>query len=166
MRDQFDSKGRMIFPIAATIRIPKTVASRKGGEVVVAEAFCAHGHSLISSVRIDGAPGIHLIYASQDGNRKTDVVISAVVGKCMKKILKGAALKQDEVVRILCPTCFIELPILFDCECGAPIYLFYLDRRLNHSYGQSFCSRIGCTKASRLRFSQDMLNEFIENHEF
>ena len=166
MREQFDSKGRMIFPIAATINMPAAIANRKGGKVIVTEAFCSNGHSLMSKVRIDGEPGIHFIYASQGGKKKTDVVISPVVGECMKKILKGAALKQDDVVRILCPTCFTELPVLFDCECGAPIYLFYLDRRLRHSYGQSFCSRIGCTKASRLRFSQDVLDDFINSHGF
>lgn len=166
MTDQFDNKGRMVFPLAATIHVPKSIVTKRGDAVIVTEAFCSNGHSLMSKVLIESEPGLHFIYTNKKGTKETDIVISPVVRKSMKKILRGIAFKRNEIVKILCPTCRTELPILFDCECGAPIYLFYLDRRLQHSYGQSFCSRIGCTKASQLRFSQDVLNDFISEHGF
>jgi hypothetical protein len=120
----------------------------------------------MSDVKIEDERGIRFIYTDKSGERETEIVISPVVRKCIKTILKGEPFKEGEKVKILCPECRAELPILFNCECGAPIYLFYLDEELNHRYGHSFCSRIGCVKASQLRFSDEVLREYMENHSF
>jgi hypothetical protein len=162
----FDSKGKLNIPIEGTISIPKSKVQKKAGQLIVNEAYCPKGHNLISEVKIDNQPGIHFIYIDEKNTKETDIVISPIVRKCKKKILKGDGFQKDEIVKILCPICRTELDILFECECGAPIYLFYIDKQRNYYYGQSFCSRIGCVKASQLRFSQDMLQEFIKKHAF
>jgi hypothetical protein len=160
----FDSKGKLHIPLQAKIHLPDGNVEEKSGELVISEAYCRNGHDLISDVKIDGHKGIHLIYANADEDRETEIVITSIVGKSDKEILKGEAFAKDETVRILCPRCREELPILLNCECGAPIYLFYIDKKLNHNYGQSLCSRIGCVKSSRLRFSQDVLRETMNNY--
>ena len=109
MTNQFDGKGRMIFPLAANIHVPSGIVNKKGDAVIVTEAFCSNGHSLISDVKVDSEPGLHFIYTNKDGTKETDIVISPVVRKCMKKILKGTAFKRDEIVKILCPTCRTEM---------------------------------------------------------
>lgn len=162
----FNDNGEMIIPLKGKVNLPRKKVEKKKGKLVVNEAFCANGHSLISDVKIQGEKGIHFIYTNRSGSKETDIVISPVVRKCRKKILKGEPFKRGETVKILCPVCREELPVLFNCECGAPIYLFYIDRNLDHNFGQSFCSRIGCVKSSRLRFSRDVLQEFINNYSF
>jgi len=162
----FNAKGKLNIPVEGTISIPKSRIQKKDGELVVNEAYCPKGHSLMSKVKIDNEPGIHFIYTDKTGKRETEIVISPVVRKRIKKVLKGEGFEKNEIVKILCPLCRTELDVLFDCECGAPIYLFYIDKQRNYYYGQSFCSRIGCIKASQLRFSQDMLQEFISKNTF
>ena len=147
----FNDKGELIIPLKGDSRFLKNKVEKKHGEIVVNEAYCSEGHSLMSDVTIDGAKGFHFIYTDDKGSKETHIVLSPFVRKCVKKILKGEAFKKGEMVKILCPTCRTELPILFNCECGAPIYLFYIDKSLDHNVGQSFCSRIGCVKSSQLR---------------
>jgi len=164
MGKMFNTKGKLNLPVYGEVSLPTDKVSVKGKKVVVDGAYCPNGHDLMSDTLVDGAPGIHFIYTNRDGSKETDIVISPVVRKSRKKVLKGTPFKKGEAVRILCPHCRTELPVLFNCECGAPIYLFFIDRRLDHQFGQSFCSRIGCVRASQLRFSEDVMREFMRNH--
>ena len=153
-------------PVRGEIMMPRDKVIAKNGRFFLTEAYCPLGHALISDVEIDGHKGIHFIYTDASGEKETDIVISAVVGKCDKKILKGRAFKKGETVTVLCPDCRTELPILSTCECGAPVYLFFIDKQLHHDYGHSFCSRVGCVKASRLRFSQELLRGILNDYGF
>ena len=157
MRDMFNAKGRLNIPVEATISIPKSKIQKKAGQLIVNEAYCPKGHSLISEVKIDNERGLHFIYTDKKAEKETDIIISSVVKKCRKKILKGEGFGKNEIVKILCPKCRTELDVLLDCECGAPIYIFYIDKQLNCYFGQSFCSRIGCVRASQLRFTKDII---------
>jgi len=162
----FDANGSLHIPVQGEVLLPKEKAIVEGGEVVLTEAYCPLGHNLMSDVEVDGHKGIHFIYTDAVGEKETDIVISAVVGKCKKAILKGEPFKKGETVTILCPECRTELPVLSNCECGARIYLFFIDKQLHHNYGQSFCSRVGCVKASQLRFSQDVLRDIVNEYGF
>ncbi len=128
---------------------------------VVTAGYCSNGHSLISDVKIDQYPGIGLIYKSLDQEKEAEIVISATIGETHKVILKGEAFEKGEAVNVCCPTCREELPILFDCRCGAPIYMFFLDRDLHFNRGQAFCSRVGCAESSRTLLSKQALKEFM-----
>jgi len=166
MSSMFKSNGKLRIPMEGKMAIPKGKVTMDHGKLIVREAYCPNGHSLINETKIDKHRSIHFIYSSQDGKEERDILVSAVVGQCSKIILNGKPFNEGEVVKVLCPTCRVELKKLVDCKCGAPIYLFYLDTNLDNQYGQSFCSRIGCVKASHLRFSQDVIREFTQNHSF
>jgi hypothetical protein len=166
MATKFNKKGQLNIPLSGKIILPKRKVAKKQSDLVVKEAYCPNGHNLLSDEKIDNQKSQHFIYASRRGNREAEILITSVLGKCSKKYLNGEPFRKGEIIRILCPTCRGELPILVNCECGAPIYLFYIDRRLDHNFGQSLCARIGCVKASQLRFSQDVLREFINNYGF
>ncbi|MFC1808712.1 hypothetical protein ACFL3D_01135 [Candidatus Omnitrophota bacterium] len=166
MYKRFDKLGKLIFPVKGSVSLPKSTVSKKEGMLVVKEAYCANGHSLITDVKIDDHKGIRFIYTNQKGTKETELVISPVVKKCRKKILRGEKFEHGEIVKILCPHCRTELPVLFNCECGASVYLFYIDKTLDHNYGQSLCARIGCVKASQLRFSGDALKQFTDQYGF
>lgn len=166
MGKAFNSRGGLNFPLTGKVAVPKRLVHRKRGKILIHEAYCPEGHSLTTDVRVDDEKGLHFIYTDKGGAHEAEIVISAFVGNARKKILAGKPFAKDEIVKVLCPVCRQELPVLFDCECGAPIYLFYIDKRLDHRYGQSFCSRIGCVRSSQLRFSQDALSEFAYTYGF
>jgi len=137
-----------------------TVVEQVEEEVVIA-GYCSNGHNLISDIKINQYPGIGLIYKSLDQKKETEIVISALVGKTHKIILKGEPFKEGELVIACCPTCGKELPILFNCKCGAPVYMFFLDQSLHYNRGQAFCSRVGCVKSSHSLLSAQALKEFM-----
>lgn len=166
MGDIYKKDGTLNFPISGQIPLPKDKVTEKQGKIIVTSAFCPEGHDLINDVKINNHSGIRFLYTDREGKREAEVVISAIVGDREKKVLSGKPFKKGEVVRVLCPRCRNELPVIFDCECGAHIYLFYIDRRFDKNYGQSFCSRIGCKLASQLRFSCDMLKDFMQKYCF
>ncbi len=166
MGKTFNEDGTLYIPISGRLELPKDKIIEEQGKVVVTEAYCQNGHSLISDVKINEQNGLNFIYTNQDGQKEAEIVISAVVGDRTKVNLDQTTFDQEEIVKILCPTCRNDLPVLFMCECNAPIYLIYLDKRTNPRHAQSFCSRIGCKKASRLRFSQDALTEFKSLYSF
>ena len=166
MGKMFNEDGTLYIPISGRIKLPADKIIEVQGKAVVTEAYCQNLHSLISDVQINEQNGLKFIYTDQEGKKEAEIVISAAVGDRTKVNLSKATFDKEEIVRVLCPTCRNELPVLFMCDCGAPIYLIYLDERTNPRHAQSFCSRIGCTKASRLRFSQDALTEFKDRYSF
>ncbi len=166
MGKTFNEDGTLCIPISAKLKIPKDKIIEEKGKVVVTEAYCQNGHTLISDVKINEQNGLHFIYTNQERKKEAGIVISAVVGDRTILNLDNTEFDKEEIVKILCPVCRDELPVLFMCECDAPIYLIYLDKRTNPRHAQSFCSRIGCKKASRLRFSQEALTEFKSLYSF
>ena len=78
--------------------------------------------------------------------------------------ISGDSFKKGEIFKPLCPVCKEELEVLFECECGAPMYLIYLDNNKNKHYGVSFCSKVGCVYSSRMIFSKEAILEFLKDH--
>jgi hypothetical protein len=161
MQSIFDDSGRLIIPDIDR-HLHRWSVATAGDQQIVTQAYCPSGHSLISDQHIDGHPALHFLYQSQDATRHAHVLISPIVGCRIKTFLSGDAFEPGEIVRVLCPICRIEMPILSQCSCGAPIHLFYMDRQFDHRVGQSFCARIGCIAASQLRCCDDLLRE-LEN---
>jgi len=166
MNRKYDSHGKLRIPVTGKIDIPAGKVETEGENLIVDEAYCPNGHDLMSDNKINVHKGIHLIYTALDGSHEVNLILSPVVGKTDKVILSGEPFNDGEIVKILCSVCRVELSILVPCECGAPVYIFYLDKQLNHQYGQSFCSRIGCSRASQFRFSQEVLADFIKDNCF
>lgn len=158
MQSIFDANGRLIIPDIDR-HLHEWSIDKTGSEQIVTQAWCPSGHSLVSEHKIDGHAGLHFIYQSDDGQREAHVLISPIVGRRNKTVLEGCTFEAGEIVRVLCPVCRIEMPILAECSCGAPILLFYMDQRYDHRVGQSFCSRIGCIDGSELRCSNDLLRQ-------
>lgn len=166
MGRMFDKKGRLNIPLSGGPQMLGKRVEQKGDQVIVKEAFCPEGHNLVSDIEVDGEKGLHLIYTNDDGTRETEVVLSPVLRACSKTILHGEAFKNGEIIKILCPDCRTQLPILVNCECGAPIYLFFLDKDMDRLCGHSLCSRVGCNRASQLRYAEDVFREAIKHVSF
>ncbi len=166
MNRKYDNQGKLRIPVAEQVYIPEGKVETESGNVIIDEAYCPNGHDLMSNITINGHKGIHLIYSTLESNHEVDLVLSPVIGRTDKIILSGEPFRDGEIVKILCPVCRDELHVLVPCECGGPVYIFYLDRNLRHQYGQSFCSKIGCSKASQLKYSQEVLSDFIKDNSF
>ncbi len=162
----FTKEGKLKFPEDFSLGLPSEKYRIDEEKVVIYNAFCQNGHDLISSIEVNKHKGLNLIYKKKGHSEKTELVISAIVGDNTKKILYGEDFKNGEEVQVFCPECKEELPILVNCACNAPIYIFYMDKEQQKNFAQSFCSRIDCSQSSKIRFSKEILEEFLVEHSF
>ena len=165
MNNMFNLDGRLHIPNRAKIYIPYFKFKSLEDNYVVEKAYCSKNHSLLSNIRINGSNGIHLLTSDLSGKKQCNVVISAFAGTGDYVVLSGEPFHENDIVKVFCPKCKTELDILFDCECGAHIYVIYGDKDLDWYYGWSFCSRVGCSKMNMLQFSKKTLQGFYKNYE-
>ena len=164
MSHMFDSNGKLHIPILDKLKHSDSKLETEKGRFIVKEAFCPKGHSLMSKIRINGRRGIKLFLTDTENRRETEIVISPILEDHEIITLNGEIFKKGEITKVYCSVCHTELEILVDCECGAHMYVFYLDDHLDRNFGISFCSRVGCTKSSKLRFSEDALMDYLRDH--
>ena len=117
----FNKDGTLYIPISGRVELPKDKIIEEQGSFVVTEAYCQNGLSLISDVKINEQNGLNFIYTDDVGKKEAEIVISAVVGDRTKVNLDKTKFDKEEIVKVLCPACRNELPVLFMCECDAPI---------------------------------------------
>ena len=164
MGNMFDTDGKLHIPILDKLHQSGTKLETSGKQFIVKEAYCPKGHSMMSKIRINGRKGIKLFLTDINGKNESEIVISPILGEHEIITLSGEDLKKGEIVKAHCPVCHTELEVLLDCECGAHLYVCYLDDHLDRNFGVSFCSRVGCTKSSNLRFSEDALLDYLRDH--
>lgn len=119
---RFDRTGRLRFP-AADKALPTEVATAM---FTVNEAFCPHGHNLVSErFRVGDKPGI-LIGFRRPGGQEGEVV---------------------------CPVCQVRLDVLCHCEFHrqAPVCLLYQTSHLDLDDAIAFCCVVGCPNSSYRR---------------
>ena len=164
MSHMFDSNGKLHIPILDKLEHSDSKIETAGDSFIVKEAFCPKGHSLMSKIRINGRRGIKLFLTDKKNKRETEIVVSPILGQHEIITLSGDVFQKNDIVKAYCSTCHTELEVLLDCECGAHMYVFYLDDHLDRNFGISFCSRVGCTKSSKLRFSEEALMDYLTDH--
>ena len=164
MSSMFDTDGKLRIPILDKLKDSGSKLETNGKNFIIKEAYCPKGHSLMSKIQVDGRHGIQFFVTDQNKKKKTEIVLSPVIGEHKIINLSDEVFKDGEIVKLHCPTCHTELEVLVNCECGEPMYVFYLDNHLDRNFGVSLCARIGCTKSSRLRFSKEALMEYLKDH--
>ena len=117
----FNEDGTLYIPISGKLKLPTEKVIESHGQAVVTEAYCQNGHSLIGDVKINEQSGLNFLYTDQEGKKEAKIVISPVVGDRTKVNLDKNMFEKDEVVKVLCPHCRNELPVLFICECEANV---------------------------------------------
>ncbi len=135
-----------------------------GNNYFVRKGYCPKGHSLMSNIKINELNGIHLLVTDLSGERKCNLILSPFARTGDYVILSGTPFSKNEIVKVFCPKCETELDVLFNCKCGAPIYIIYADKHLDRNHGWSFCSREGCSKHDTLKPSKKTLLGFHDNH--
>ena len=164
MGEMFDDDGRLNIPILEKLNLTDSKLEIHGAGFVIKDAFCPKGHSLMCDTIVDKHKGIKLYITDIDNKKKADVAISPLIGAHNIVTLSGDVFEQGVITKVHCSVCHTELEVIHDCECGGYMYVFYMDNHLDRNFGVSFCSRIGCIKSSRLRFSKDVIIEYLRDH--
>ena len=148
------------------VRIRKKTASDSTGVrlleqafVVVTQAHCPAGHNLVGAgpTAFEGYPGI-AIWVS-DGKTQGLVELSPVHGD---KTKVGPDFPPGTKLRLECPICRVELPVLARCSCQADgaLHKLYLSEKPDEAYLVGLCDVWGCTR-SRVIDGSEILSEWI-----
>ena len=164
MGHMFNPDGKLHIPILDKLKHSDSKLDTEGDRIIVKEAYCSKGHSLMSKIKINGRKGVKLFLTDTENKRDTEIVVTPILEEHQIITLSGDVFKEGEIIKAYCSTCHTELEVLVNCECGAHIYVFYLDDHLDRNFGISFCSKIGCTKSSKLRLSEDALMDYLRDH--
>lgn len=157
---RFDERGFLVIPDPRELRIGKKFKERLMQRVIVARnAYCPNGHDLIwEYANFNGFPGVRLTVERSDG-AKGEVVLSPIFGDHTRLSL-GITLKDGEKLKIFCPVCSVEIPVLTKCEnCeNGEIRVLSLDREFNMANGIAFCDVVGCP-SSYILDSGDLIEQ-------
>ncbi len=127
--------------------------------VVVTQAFCPRGHNLVGAgpTAFEGYPGI-AIWVS-DGKTQGLVELSPVHGDRTKV---GPDFPPGTRLRLECPVCRAELPILAHCSCqpDGTLRKLYLTEKRDDAHLVGLCDVWGCTR-SRVIDADEILSEWL-----
>jgi len=148
------------------LRIRKPAASAGTGVrlveqafVVVTQAFCPRGHNLVGAgpTAFEGYPGIAIWVG--DGRIQGLVELSPVHGDGTKV---GPDFQPGTRLRLECPVCRAELPLLARCTCQADgtLHKLYLTPDRDEAYVIGLCDVWGCTR-SRVIDGNEILSEWL-----
>jgi hypothetical protein len=121
--------------------------------IVVTQAFCPKGHNLVENDndQFDGYPGIKLLLESDLGESGV-VYLSPFHGDGSKKGKTDWPIGTK--LRIRCPTCGEQLPVLAKCHCdpsispnGGDLVKLFLSPALTDSHILALCNVWGCRKS-------------------
>lgn len=153
--------------VRSDVKIHKSEPSNEGKimvsedvYIIVTQAYCPNGHNLvdISDHEFDGYKGISLKVAS---SKKEGILhVSPFHGDHSKH---GVCFESGEKVRISCPVCDAEFPVLGRCNCQqGDLRIVYLTPNRNESHMIAVCDQWGCY-LSRVIDDNDLFSEFIDD---
>ncbi len=136
----FDKRGMLIIPNPIKEEVAKAPKA-----IVAKELYCQNGHSLISNrAMFNGHPGV-LLKVKTDHNFGL-IALSPVYGE-KNRIFLDINLESGKILKILCPTCGIELPVYSQCSCGADLISLFMDREFHFNKCIGICNRVDCHHA-------------------
>lgn len=129
--------------------------------IVVTQAFCQAGHSLITDDNelFDGYPGLRIRVSSP--TETGDVIVSPFHGDSSKK--GKTDWKSGTRLVLSCPVCGEPLPKLASCRCpgeGTLVKLF-LSPTLTDSHVLAMCNVWGCRRSQTINNWQ-IISEFLD----
>ncbi|MBN2725181.1 MAG: hypothetical protein JXR95_14040 [Deltaproteobacteria bacterium] len=128
--------------------------------IIVTKAFCPNGHNLIGNGghTFDGYPGIKLKVSSDSTEGYLEV--SPFHGDHRRH---GVSFENGEKVKIMCPECESEFPVLGKCNCQkGHLHTIYLTEKLSETHMIAVCDQWGCY-LSRVIDDNDLFSEFIDD---
>lgn len=137
--DRFNNKGMMLFPDPDS----KPDAEKKDRLLVLREAFCPNGHSLMNKkVRFRSFPGLQVKVKTESG--KEGLIVLSPIHKDKGRVELDLEVKSGEILEPSCPECGESLPVYDKCECGADLVAVYHTKDRSMGDVVVFCKRADC----------------------
>lgn len=154
----FNNKGMMVFPN------PQKKQSEHENIIVVKDAFCSNGHSLINKrVRFNGLDGIYL--KVKHSEKSGYVGLSPIFGD-KSRIFIDIDLVKNDIIDLFCPTCDTLLPIFSTCSCGSKFIALYTSKELNFKDCIGICNRVDCVNSEIISGNQLITFSMIDPNMF
>lgn len=154
--ERFNNKGMMI--------IPNPMRSEIAGKpkvIVIDQLFCPNGHNLISQrVIFSGYPGL-LIKVRQD-DASGLVALSPFYGEHSRFAL-DIDLIDRKLLKLLCPVCNVEFPVISPCECGGNLVAIFLTKENNFNECVGLCTRVNCHNSRIVHGGELITRSMIES---
>jgi hypothetical protein len=133
----FDKNGLMYIPVAGDYKF-----THLKEVVLVKECFCSNGHNLISKqARFGDYDGI-VLDVEQD-NQLGKLALSPIFGD-KSRVSFNIVLKDNQLVKLLCPKCKSQLPVYGACDCGADLVVMFTGKLNDFNNCVGICNRVGC----------------------
>ncbi len=149
MAYKFDKQGFMIIPDPLAQKAKKEIAQALEEKLVkVTQAFCPHGHNLITNTSsFTGHNGLEIRYERANGEGGT-LFVSPILGD-KTVVFVGSRPNNGERIKFLCPHCGIEIPVLSKCDkCHeGEMRILSLDPKFDQTNGIAICDLVGCPSA-------------------
>lgn len=136
----FDKNGLMIFPQPARLKVRS-----KEKVILIKECYCPNGHNLVNKrANFNGFDGILLKIIKE--NNFGIVALSPIFGD-KSRVCIDIELKDKELLKIVCPSCDVQLPVYSSCECGGDLLSLFAEPNQDFSNSVGFCNRVNCDNA-------------------
>ncbi|MCD6417859.1 hypothetical protein J7M00_03645 [bacterium] len=146
MANRFDERGFLVIPDPRELRRERREKKEAENKVIVVKsAYCPNGHDLMwDYASFCGYAGIR-IGAEKPNGEKGEIVLSPIFGD-HSRISLGIKLIDGEKLKLFCPECGAEIPVLTKCEnCEqGEIRVLSLARNFDIANGIAFCDVVGC----------------------
>ena len=160
MAERFDSKGRLIMPVAEFKKGKATGKER----FLITEVYCINGHNLIDKKHlINGYPGVRLKF--KRSRSRGEFVISAIENDFDKTVVKGK-LEKNKQYDLFCPFCNVKLPVLTNCNCqdGAELIVLGLTPQLDFNNAITFCNVVGCDNGAFIKSGEALRHSRLQGN--
>lgn len=129
--------------------------------VVVTQAYCHGGHSLVApdGARFGGYPGVTLRVKAAGATQ--DITLSPIHGHHERQ--GGDGIPEGTACGVACPTCSEQLEAYAPCPCGeGTLRAVYLTSACDKAHVVAVCDVWGCQR-SRIVDEWEILSEFVDS---
>jgi len=151
----FDSDGYMVIP-----QKKEKIQKKSNKCLVVKQCFCPNGHNMIwDNAKFDGHSGIRIIIETPD-NKRGELLLSPIYGDSTKVTI-GTTLKDGIKVRMRCPICEVELPVLKPCDyCDTGEFIaISLKNPFDYRDAIGICNIVGCHNSTFIAAGELISND-------
>lgn len=154
----FDSSGYLIIPDPR-----EKVRDRAKKVAIVEHCYCPNGDDIIwEYAQFNGFPGIR-IFVEKENCEAGDIVLSPIFGDHTRVSL-GVKLIHGEKLKLLCPICYAEFPVLKQCTCGkGELRVISLKKEFSFTDAIVVCDIVDCFNSYIIKAGEIITETMLES---
>ncbi len=158
MAQIFNSHGYLIIPDPRAKR-----KEEKKSVAIVTECYCPDGHNLIwDYAQFNGYAGIRISVQKENGEIG-DIALSPIFGD-HSRVSLGINLVKGEKLKLFCPYCEKEFPVLKKCECDkGELRVISLKKQFSYHDGIVVCDVVDCFNSFIIKSGELITETMIES---